>query len=94
MSRDNRTHEEIYNSLFKDIVENPDGTLNKDQVMRELADYTVILEEVPKVYCHITNGRVSYPNTHANVVIGIADEVEQERWEEWLNEQKADWDGE
>src|SRR5579859_3922712 len=91
-NQDTRTYEEIYNSLFKEIVENPDGTLNKDQVMRELADYTVMLKEVPKVYCHITGNRVSYPTTLASAVIAIADEVEQERWHDWLQDEREQWE--
>ena len=35
-------YEKEYNDFWKDIVENEDGTLNKDQVMRELYDYSNI----------------------------------------------------
>lgn len=83
-------YEEIYNSLFKDIVENPDGTLNKDQVMRELSDYSVFLEQVSKVYCEITEGRISKPNTLAEAVISVKDEIDETRLVEIYQEMREE----
>lgn len=65
---------ETYDDFWKEIVENPDGTLNRDQVMRELHDYRVLLEEVPKVYDEVTGGRLSKPNTAACHVIDAVNE--------------------
>ncbi|WP_037935378.1 hypothetical protein [Streptosporangium roseum] len=79
-----------YDDFWKDIVENPDGTLNRDQLMRELFDYHVVMEQVGQVYCHITNGRISKLNTLANTVIAVADE----RIEEIVAEALADLPGE
>ncbi|MEV4246993.1 hypothetical protein AB0J63_26715 [Streptosporangium canum] len=63
-----------YNDFWKDIVENPDGTLNHDQLMRELADYRMVMEQVSLVYDEITGGRISKPNTMAGAVLGVANE--------------------
>lgn len=52
----------------------PDGTLDKDKVMRELHDYRMVLDEVSKVYDNITGGRFSKPLTEAVHVIAAADE--------------------
>ena len=60
---------EIYKSIFKEIVENPDGTLNLDKVMRELADYAILLENASRVYCAVTNYRISMPSTASEAVI-------------------------
>lgn len=79
-----------YNDFWKDLVENPDGTLNHDQLMRELADYHMVMGQVRQVYCHITNGRISKLNTLANTVIAVADE----RIEEIVAEALADLPGE
>ena len=71
-------YEQHYKNFWKDIVENPDGTLNKDQVMRELNDFSNILNEVPKVYCYITKNRVSKPNTLASAVISVYEDCQYE----------------
>ncbi len=38
--------QEKYISFWKDIVENDDGTLNKEQVMRELYDFSVLIGNI------------------------------------------------
>ena len=85
---------EIYNSLFKDIVENSDGTLNKDQVMRELSDYTTFMDTASKVYMEITNGRISKINTNADAIIGEyhtqLEVFAEELRDEFLEEMKVD----
>lgn len=48
-------------------MENEDGSLNKDQVKRELADYRFMLYEVPKVYSEFAE--LSKPNYTADVII-------------------------
>ena len=67
-------YQKIYKDLWEDLVCNPDGTLNMDAVQRELADYYFMLQEVPKVYDHVTGGAVSKPNTYAFEVNLVADE--------------------
>jgi hypothetical protein len=67
-------YEKKFEEDWKDLLCNEDGTLNKDKVMRELHDYSVLLEHVPKVYMHITGGKISKPNTLAGAVIAEADD--------------------
>lgn len=62
-------YETTYEEFWKEIVENPDGSLNLDQVKRELHDYERLLSEVPQVFCHVTGGLISKPNTKAECVI-------------------------
>src|SRR6476646_3900941 len=52
----------------------PNGRLDLDQVKRELHDYHTLLEEVPKVYCELTGGAISKPNTAADAVIAMHDD--------------------
>ncbi len=66
--------EEIFNEFWSEIVCNPDGSLNKEEVMKELYDYHFVLENVPKVYCAITNNTLSKPNYHAHAVISCYEE--------------------
>lgn len=63
-----KSYEEEYNEFWKDIVENEDGTLNKDQVMRELSDYSMVMDNCAKAYYTMTNGLISKQNTCFDVV--------------------------
>lgn len=60
-----------YNDFWKDIVENEDGTLNKDQVMRELSDYSMVMDNCARAYCLMTHQRISKQNTMFSEVAGI-----------------------
>lgn len=62
------------------------GTPDLGLIMNELADYHALLQEVPKVYMHVTGQRVSKPNTLASVVISLADE----RLNEAITENEAE----
>lgn len=46
-----------------------DRELTRDDVANELADYLMILDRVPKVYCEVTGGLLSKPNYDSDVVI-------------------------
>ena len=54
--------------FWKDIIYK-DGKLDEEQVMKELADFYFIMQEVPKVYCEITGGLLSELKYPAEVVI-------------------------
>ncbi|MFF4417048.1 hypothetical protein ACFYY8_31390 [Streptosporangium sp. NPDC001559] len=71
-------YEKTYDEFWKEIVERPDGTLDLDQLKRELADYRMVLREVGEVYCHVTGGQISKPHTAAATVIAVADDRVQE----------------
>ena len=58
-----KTYQEEYEDFWKDIVENEDGTLNKDQVMRELSDYSMVMENCASAYSEMTCGQISKQNT-------------------------------
>lgn len=64
-----------YEEFWKDIVENTDGTLNKDQVMRELADYSMVMDNCAKAYYTMTQGRISKQNTMFFEVENIFNEL-------------------
>ena len=61
----------VYNDHWKPIVENPDGTLNKDQVARELSDALTVSRHLTEIYCEVSNGQVSKPFTLPSVVISM-----------------------
>jgi hypothetical protein len=64
-----------YASHWQHIVENPDGSLNKDQVAREMADYLMIMEHCTEIYSEVSRSRVSKPETLPSVVIGMYHEA-------------------
>lgn len=65
----NKEYEKVWEEFWKDIVCNKDGSINVEQVKKELCDYNFMLEQVPKVYSHITNGLLGKPNYKAETVI-------------------------
>lgn len=68
------TVEEIFDGFWRDIVM-PKGAWDLDQVKRELADYEMILRAVAEVYCDITQGRISKPNSAAAAVLAVHEDV-------------------
>lgn len=68
----NKNHEDIYQEFWKDIVEDSKGNMNIEQVKKELADYRILLKEVPKVYSELAG--FSKPHTRASVIIDAVNE--------------------
>ena len=54
-------YKKIYEKFWKKIVENKDGSINKDQLMRELADYSNVMDNCTKVYDMVTANTISRP---------------------------------
>ncbi|MCP4569001.1 MAG: hypothetical protein GY841_15615 [FCB group bacterium] len=76
-------HLRMFDFYWKDLVTNEDGSWNFDQVKKELHDYAICLDEVPKVYMHVTGGMLSKPNTCAFYVIdafdrSVDDDIQEE----------------
>ncbi len=76
-----RDYEQDYEDFWKEIVET-NGFVNIDQVKRELSDYLILLDNVPKVYEHVTGGLVSKPLTDPYLVQRLADEYYSELFKE------------
>jgi hypothetical protein len=64
-------YEQTYEDFWKDIVEK-DGKVDMEQVKIELADYRILLDEVPKAYCELAG--FSKPHTRAQVIIDAVNE--------------------
>lgn len=73
--KNEKTYQEQYNDFWKDIVENEDGTLNKDQVMRELSDYSMVMDNCARAFALMTNGAISKQNTMFFEVEGIFNSI-------------------
>lgn len=57
--------------FWKTIVCNEDGTINVEQLKKELRDYSFMLHEVPKVYIEVTGRTLSKPHYYAESVIKV-----------------------
>lgn len=75
MKNDECDYKQEYEEFWKNIVENEDGTLNKDQVMRELADYSMVMDNCARAYYTMTQGRISKQNTMFFEVENIFNEL-------------------
>jgi len=65
---------------------NPDGTLNKDQVARELADALTLQRHLSEIYSEVSSGRVSKPFTLPSVVTEMFHEALTEAADEAIND--------
>ena len=52
-----------------------DGKLDEIQVLKELADFYFVMQEVPKVYCAITNDQLSKLMYDSDTVLGYFNEL-------------------
>jgi len=64
-------YKKIYKDFWKGIIENKLGFIKKDQVMRELADYSFLMEQASTVYCEVAN--LSKTGYYAETIIGELD---------------------
>lgn len=69
-----KDYEQIWEEFWKPICTNEDGSINLDQIKRELADFKDVIGNVSKVYDSITGGRFSKPLTRPEYVISAAED--------------------
>jgi len=65
--------EDCWDKFWKDIVA-PDGSLNLEQVKKELSDFSKVMTAVPAVYDHVTGGHITNLMTHPDEVCRAADD--------------------
>lgn len=58
-----------YEKFWKVLVENPDGTVNKEHLMKELYDFSMLIFNLQELYDRITNGRISHPATKPEEIL-------------------------
>jgi hypothetical protein len=80
--------EKIWQDFWLLLVTDPDGCLNIRKLKEELADYHFVMQQVRKVYDHITGGKLSKPTYFAEVVIEEADAHYEEMYTEEVKDFK------
>ena len=66
--------EKVYQEFWKDIVENEDGTLNVEQVKKELADFSMVMKNCSSAYEEMSGSLITKPNTYFSEVLKIFQE--------------------
>lgn len=79
-----------YENFWKEIVENPDGTINKDQIAKELYDFSRLISNLSSLYSYITGGMVSKPMTNVSAVTSLFEEELQEAYKRGYEDAKED----
>ena len=67
--------EKDFNKFWKEIICNKNGTINIKQLKKELYDYHYLMQQVPIVYCHITEGKFSKLMYPAETIIREANDI-------------------
>lgn len=80
----NGDYEQVWNEQWKELCTNEDGSLNLDQIQRELYDYSFMLDQVPIVYCEVAG--LSKPNTYASAIIGEYENRMNEYFKDYVKE--------
>ena len=70
--KERKDYKKEYNDFWKDIVENRFGILKKDQVKRELADFSFLMEQASIVYSEVAN--LSKTSYWAETILGELDD--------------------
>lgn len=60
--------------FWKDIIYK-NGKIDEKQVMKELADFSFVMDQVPEVYCAITNDRMSKCSYYAKDIISTFNDL-------------------
>ena len=80
---------QVYNEFWKPILFK-DGMIDVDQLKKELYDFHTLIDNVSKVYCHITGNQVSKSLTDPDVVCSLADEYYNEIYLEHIEDMKGE----
>lgn len=65
--------QENYEKNWKHIIEK-DGVIDKEQVKKELSDYSFVLANTTEIMDGVTDGRISKPFTHSFEVLKVVDD--------------------
>lgn len=67
----NKEVEKVWQEFWKDIICDENGNIDLEQIKKELYDFHIVMNEVPKVYSEITGGMLSYITYPAETVLEV-----------------------
>lgn len=85
-----RTQEEIeanWNRTWKEILQREDGSIDIEQLKKELMDFSDMIGRLTSLTSQLSGGRLSYPTYPVSTIMFVKKEVEQE---EYLEQQQED----
>lgn len=77
-----RNPQEDWDNIWARLVCNSDGSLNKKAVMNELSDFSMLIDNLSKIYDEMSGGTASKPNIDAEVIIKLYQEELQNRYDD------------
>lgn len=74
--------ESNWNGIWKEILQREDGSINVEQLKKELMDFSGMIGRLTSLTCQLTRGRLSYPTYPTSTIMVIKEEVDQEEYEQ------------
>lgn len=68
--RNQKSVDEVW-EYWKEFICNDDGSVNVDNLKKELSDLDFIVDQVSEVYCALTGQTLSKPFYYADIIIGL-----------------------
>jgi hypothetical protein len=81
---------EVFNSIFKPLISDKKG-INKAKLIKLLANHHKAVQEVIRVYHHVTNGIITNILTPATEVIDAITQLDNQNLEAILKDEKEKW---
>ena len=81
---------EQYENFWKEIIETSDGEIDRLKLANELYDFSILTDNLSKIYCYMTGNMVSKPMVDASVIIQLCEEQLTESYERGYNDAKQD----
>lgn len=73
---------ENYEYFWKEVLENQDGSINKEQLMKELYDFSQLIRNLSKIYTYASGNKASHPAIKAEVIIQLFEEELKEQYDQ------------
>jgi hypothetical protein len=87
------TNEEIeqnWLSVWKEILEKPDGSIDKEQLKKELMDFSDMINRMASLTSNVTDGRMSYSTYPVYAILEQMVEAQEEEREYQRNNDLED----
>lgn len=77
---------DVWNEFWKDILENEDGSINVEQLKKELHDWHHVLDQIPIIYMELSGGILSKTGYWASQIMGLNQEQKEKAYEDGREE--------
>jgi hypothetical protein len=88
LSGSDRDPELVWKYFWAEVCSDENGEVDFEQIKKELCDYSVLLDNVPKIFSHVTGNTVSKPFTDPSAVMMMHDEALQQTVDYAIEDEK------